>query len=83
MWVVEQMALNAPAVPLVHWLRSQVAPGRMLAGTGLLGLTPFIQPFNPSVLSLKFVYKTVRQSRGFGRQFCARRMVWDLGCVGG
>jgi transposase-like protein len=33
-----------------------------------------------SVLSLKFVYKSVRRSRGFGLRFCARRRVLGLCC---
>jgi hypothetical protein len=36
----------------------------------------------PSVLSLKFLYKSVRLSRGFGLLFCARRRALDR-CYGG
>jgi len=36
-----------------------------------------------SVLSLKFVYRSGRRSRGSGRRFCARQTVWDFCCGGG
>jgi hypothetical protein len=36
-----------------------------------------------SVPSLKFVRRSVQRNRGFGRRFCAIRMVLGRGCCGG
>src|SRR5258708_36407335 len=64
-------------------IRPSVAPVEMTFVLGWVKRTgngKSKDEIRPSVVSLKFVYKSVRRSRGFGLRFCARRRVLGLDC---